>query len=102
VSLEGWQAWDVALKSAGQLRVVPGAAIGLDFGVCLALAHALGYDPVAAAELLSAMEPAIIAALNARITTVANGRIIEMASTAEVESSRRCPDSIPEQGTRFR
>lgn len=83
------------------MRVVPGAAIGLDLGACLALANALGYDPAATAELLPVMELAIIGALNARITTVSNGQMTEMASTGKVESSRRSADFMPEQRTRL-
>jgi len=67
VTLEGWQAWDVALKSASQLRAVPGAAIGLDLGVGLRLGEALGYDEAALAELLPAAEAGLIEALNRRL-----------------------------------
>ena len=57
----------MALRCAGQLRLVPGAAIGLDLGACLAIGAALGYDATALAELLPAAEAGMIAALNERL-----------------------------------
>jgi hypothetical protein len=70
VSLEGWQAWDVAAKCAGQLRLAPmgGGVSGLDFAAAFACAHALGYDLVAFAELLPAAEAGMVAAINDRLT----------------------------------
>jgi len=68
VSLEGWQAWDVALKTASQLRAIPGAALGLDLAACLRIGDALGYDPVALAELMPAAEAGVIEGLNRRLT----------------------------------
>jgi hypothetical protein len=69
VSLEGWQAWDVAAKCAGQLRLAPmgGGVIGLDFAAAFACAHALGYDLAALAELLPAAEAGMVAAINDRL-----------------------------------
>jgi hypothetical protein len=67
LSLEGWQAWDVALKTASQLRAVPGAAIGLDLAACLRVGRALGYDESALAELLPAAETGLIEGLNRRL-----------------------------------
>lgn len=57
----------MVLRCAGQLRLVPGAAIGLDLGACLAIGAALGYDAAALAELLPAAEAGMIAALNERL-----------------------------------
>ena len=57
----------MALRCAGQLRLAPGAAIGLDLGACLAMGAALGYDATALAELLPAAEAGMIAALNERL-----------------------------------
>ncbi|MBM3548922.1 MAG: hypothetical protein FJX54_18420 [Alphaproteobacteria bacterium] len=67
MTFEGWETWDVALRCAGQLRLAPGAAIGLDLGACLAIGTALGYDVTALAELLPAAETGMITALNARL-----------------------------------
>jgi hypothetical protein len=63
----GWQAWDVLLRCSGQIRVIPGAAVGLDFAAALAVGAALGYDAAALAELLPAGEAGMIAAINERI-----------------------------------
>lgn len=63
----------MVIRCAGQLRLVPGAAIGLDFGACLAIGAALGYDATALAELLPAAEAGMIAALNERLEASKNG-----------------------------
>jgi hypothetical protein len=63
----GWQAWDVLLRCSGQIRAIPGAAVGLDFAAALAVGVALGYDAAALAELLPAGESGMIAAINERI-----------------------------------
>ena len=63
----GWQAWDVLMRCSGQIRAVPGAAVGLDFAAALAVGAALGYDAAALAELLPAGESGMIAAVNERI-----------------------------------
>ena len=69
VSLEGWQAWDVVAKCAGQLRLTPmGGVSGLDFTAAFACAHALGYDLGALAELLPAAEAGMVTAINNRLT----------------------------------
>ena len=67
VSLEGWQAWDVTLKTASQLRAIPGAAIGLDLTACLMVGDALRYDALALAELMPAAEAGLIEGLNRRL-----------------------------------
>ena len=63
----GWQAWDVLLRCSGQIRVIPGAVIGIDFVAAFAVAAALGYDAIALAELLPAGEAGMIAAINERV-----------------------------------
>jgi hypothetical protein len=69
VSFEGWQAWDVALKCMGQLRLMPmgGGVSGLDFTAAFACGRALGYDLAALAELLQAAEAGMVAAINDRL-----------------------------------
>jgi hypothetical protein len=69
VSLEGWQAWDVASKCAGQLRILPtGGMAGIDFAAAFACGQALGYDLTALAELLPAAEAGMVTAINGRLT----------------------------------
>ena len=65
-TVEGWQAWDVALKCAGQLRMTQFLVIGLDINAAMKIAEALGYHSTASANLLPACEDGIIAALNTR------------------------------------
>jgi hypothetical protein len=62
--MEGWQIWDLVSRLGGQLRVVPGAVLGWDMGAALALADALGIDPLIAAELLPEIEAAMVRKLN--------------------------------------
>jgi hypothetical protein len=57
----------VLLRCSGQIRVIPGAAVGLDFVAALAVGAALGYDAAALAELLPAGESGMIAAINERL-----------------------------------
>ena len=64
---DGWQVWDLALRLGGQLRVIPGAVIGWDMGAALALAAALGIEPMAAAELLPEIEAVMVRRLNEAI-----------------------------------
>ena len=64
---DGWQVWDLALRLGGQLRVIPGAVIGWDMGAALALAAALGIEPIAAAELLPEIEAVMVRRLNETI-----------------------------------
>ena len=68
LSLEGWQAWDVALRCVGQLRLAPiGSGVsGLDLSAAFACGRALGYDLTALAELLPAAEAGMVAAINGR------------------------------------
>jgi hypothetical protein len=63
-TFDGWQAWDLALRLGGQLRVVPGAVIGWDLGAALAMSAALGIAPLVAAELLPEIEAVMVKKLN--------------------------------------
>ena len=67
--MEGWQAWDVALRCAGQLRMTQLAVIGLDFTAAIKLAEAIGHDLTAVAHLLSACEDGMVAAINEKLST---------------------------------
>ena len=66
-TLEGWQAWDITLRCAGQLRVSQTVVIGMDFNAYLKMADALGYSCQSSAELLTACEAGTVAALNEKI-----------------------------------
>ncbi|WP_454283775.1 DUF7697 family protein [Roseovarius sp. MBR-38] len=63
-SFDGWQVWDLVGRLGGQLRVTPGAVLGWDMGAALALAEALGVDPLIAAELLPGIEAVMVRKLN--------------------------------------
>lgn len=55
----------MALKMGGQLRIAPsGAIIGWDMTAALAIAKALGIDPLLAAELLPVIEAVAVRGLN--------------------------------------
>lgn len=61
---EGWQAWDVAQRCAGQVRTAGmGGVIGLDLSVALRLAEIDGADMKAMATLLPAYEAGMVAGL---------------------------------------
>ena len=66
--MEGWEAWDVALRCAGQLRLSQMVAIGMDFSAVLHIAAALGHDAFATAEFLPAIEVGTTSAFNEKIT----------------------------------
>ena len=66
-TLEGIGVWDVALRMGGQLRAVPGAVLGWDLGVAMALVQALGVNPLVAAEILPAIEAIAVRAMNERL-----------------------------------
>ena len=70
--MEGAAVWDLALKLGGQLRVVPGAVLGWDLGAAMALAQALGVNPLAAAEILPAIEAVAVRAINERLRSGCN------------------------------
>jgi hypothetical protein len=71
--MEGWQAWDVALRCAGQLRTSPFGVVGLDMGAAIKIGEALGYDAPALAELLPSCEAGIVAAMNEKIGNAVKG-----------------------------
>ncbi len=66
-TVEGWQAWDIALRCAGQLRMAQFAVIGIDMTAALKLAEGLGYDVVAISEFLPACENGMVAAINEKL-----------------------------------
>lgn len=68
-SIEGWQAWDLAIRCEGQLRFSEMVATGLDFTAVMRMADALGYDKVATAEFLSSIENGLTAAINEKISS---------------------------------
>lgn len=65
---EGWQVWDLAQRLTGQLRIATGmgggAVIGWDMTAALAMASALGIDPLIAAECLPEIEAVMVRKLN--------------------------------------
>jgi hypothetical protein len=64
---DGWQVWDLVARLGGQMRVVGKAVIGWDLGVALALAKALGLNPMVAAELLPELEAVMVRRINEKI-----------------------------------
>ena len=66
-TVEGVAVWDLALKLGGQLRVVPGAVLGWDLGAAMLMAQALGVNPLAAAEILPAIEAVAVRAINEQL-----------------------------------
>ncbi len=65
--MEGWEAWDVALRCAGQLRTAQLAVIGVDMNAALKIAEALGHDVTGVTDLLSACEAGMVSAINAKV-----------------------------------
>ncbi|GAB4387219.1 DUF7697 family protein [Albidovulum sp.] len=61
-------------RSGGQLRLAPGAVIGIDLVAALRLGEALGYDAAALAELLPAGEAGLVRALNERLSNEAESQ----------------------------
>ncbi|CUA98969.1 DUF7697 family protein [Pannonibacter indicus] len=70
---EGWQVWDLAQRLIGQLRVTTGmgggAVIGWDMGTALAMARALGVDPLIAAECLPEIEAVMVRKFNEQMAS---------------------------------
>jgi len=66
-TFEGWQAWDIALRCAGQLRMSQFIVVGIDMTAALKLAEALGYDLSGIAELLPACEAGMVSAINTKV-----------------------------------
>ncbi|QQR70112.1 MAG: hypothetical protein IPI58_04775 [Alphaproteobacteria bacterium] len=65
--MEGWEAWDVALRCAGQLRTAQLAVIGIDMNAALKIAETLGHEVAAVADLLPACEAGMVSAINAKV-----------------------------------
>ena len=63
----------MAQRLGGQLRAVPGDVIGWDMGAALALAEALGVPPIAAAELLPAIEAVMVSKINEQMDSAHGG-----------------------------
>ena len=65
---EGWRVWDLVLRLGGQLRIATGmgggTVLGWDMTAALALAQALGLDPLIAAECLPEIEAVMVRKLN--------------------------------------
>ena len=65
---EGWQVWDLVLRLGGQLRMVSPAGgamvLGWDMTAALAMARALGVDPLIAAECLPEIEAVMVRKIN--------------------------------------
>ena len=68
-SFEGWQAWDLALRCGGQLRLSQMVAIGMDFSAAMHVAAALGHDERATAEFLPAIEAGTTSAFNEKLSS---------------------------------
>lgn len=68
LTLEGWQVWDLAQRLTGQLRIATGMGgtmvLGWDMTAALAMARALGVDPLIAAECLPEIEAVMVRKLN--------------------------------------
>ncbi|MFA5040976.1 MAG: hypothetical protein WC464_05030 [Bdellovibrionales bacterium] len=66
--MEGWEAWDIALRCASQLRMAQFAVIGIDMNAALKIAEELGYDKTSATTLLLACECGIVSSVNQKNT----------------------------------
>ena len=67
LSLDGWQIWDLVGRLGGQMRVVGKAVLGWDIAAALALAHALGLNPMVVAEILPELEAVMVRRINEKI-----------------------------------
>ena len=67
MSHDGWQVWDLVCRLGGQMRVAGKAVIGWDMTAALALARALGVNPMVAAELLPDLEAVMVRRINEKI-----------------------------------
>ena len=64
---DGWQVWDLVGRLGGQMRVAGKAVLGWDMGAALALARALGLNPMVVAELLPELEAVMVRRINEKI-----------------------------------
>ena len=69
LSHDGWQVWDLVCRLGGQMRVAGKAVIGWDITAAMALAQALGLNPMVAAELLPELEAVMVRRINEKIGT---------------------------------
>jgi hypothetical protein len=60
LTLDGWQVWDLVGRLGGQMRVAGKAVLGWDMGSAMALAQALGLNPMVVAELLPELEAVMV------------------------------------------
>ena len=67
LSLDGWHVWDLVGRLGGQMRVVGKAVLGWDMGAAMALAQALGLNPMVVAELLPELEAVMVRRINEKI-----------------------------------
>lgn len=72
--MEAWQAWDLALRCGGQLRLSQMVAIGVDFTAVLQIATSLGHDANATAEFLPALEVGMTTAFNEKLSSEIKNR----------------------------
>lgn len=61
------------MRLTGQIRVIPGAVLGLDMTAALAIAGALGLNTLACAELLPDIEAVMVRCLNAQMKAQCDG-----------------------------
>ena len=60
------------MRLTGQIRVIPGAVLGLDMTAVLAIAGALGVDTRICAELLPDIEAVMVRAINQQIRSASD------------------------------
>jgi len=66
-TVEGWEAWDIAERCAGQLRLAPsGHVLGLDLSIAFAIGAALGCEARWLAEFLPEIEAGMIDGIRGR------------------------------------
>lgn len=61
------------MRLTGQIRVIPGAVLGLDMTAALAIAGALGLNTLICAELLPDIEAMMVRGLNAQMKAEYDG-----------------------------
>ncbi len=100
---EGWQVWDLVGRLGGQLRVLPGAVIGLDMSAALSLGDALGVPPAAEAELLPVTEAVMVAKLNEQMEVpMAEKRVSVRLAAVGGRQVRAELEGVGEAGARVR
>ncbi|SER49682.1 hypothetical protein SAMN04490244_101264 [Tranquillimonas rosea] len=71
------------MKMGGQVRAIEGAVLGWDIGAALQMAHALGYDTLAVADLLPEVEEVACRKINERSAEVKRGHVVGGVGEAE-------------------